>query len=159
MPVLIFFFSPSHQIFWFLLLTNTKQGSGTHLLMLIYLLISHPHFFKACFTPRFPKYVCVVNLVSLIHTPPPGNLSSTHISSLCPRLQHDSFLTSNNRPLHLALAAVEVDRTGQMRVHPPRFTLSLFCTHPYPVSENLASCHRLQDVSWRKAGKDLSKAD
>lgn len=61
---------------------KTKQGSGTCLLMLIYLLIFPPYFFKARLAPRFPKYVHVVNPVSLIHPLPPSNLSSTHISFL-----------------------------------------------------------------------------
>lgn len=165
MPFLIFFF---HLILCFPLLTNSNQGHGRNLPMLIYVLISPPIFLlKLASTPRFPKYmcVCVVNLVSLIHTLPRSNLSSTHTSSLCLRLQHDSFLTlphiKHSLPLRLAAAAVEVGRTGEIIVKICVFlqidTVTLFAHTPYSVCKTLGSCCRLQDMSWRRAG-GLSKA-
>lgn len=125
---------PSHQIFCFLLLKKKpKQGSGTCLLMLIYLLIFPPYFFKARLAPGFPKYVHVVNPVSLIHPLPPSNLSSTHISFLS--AQGYSVIHSLHQTLSHSIqfpsAAVEIDRNrvnqGKKKKHVPRFTL--LCSH------------------------------
>ena len=164
MPFLIFFFS--RQIFCFPLLTNTNQGHGRHWPVLIYVLISPPiYLLKLASPPRFPKYmcVCVVNLVSLIHTLPRSNLSSSRTSSPCRRLRRDSFLTlphiKHSLPLRLA---AEVGRTGKIRVKICVVfflqidTVTLSHT-PYSVCKTFGSCRGPHDMSWRRAG-GLSKA-
>lgn len=116
-----------------------------------------PYSFKACFThiphiQHTPKYVCLVNLVSLINTLPATNLFFAPISPLSlPGLQWGSFVSSFSSSWNREKKIIYFLKYWiYVQIH-----IVTTLHNPYSVCEN--SCCRLQDVIWRRAG-GLSKA-